>query len=77
MRKWISVKERLPNECEYVWAAVRSLKDDREPWVVEVVYFTHRRSGPWDIPLVAWGDAEVYAWKPVIFPKPPRLEEML
>lgn len=68
---WISVKDRLPELGEPYFAACRSLRDDREPWVIEGVYNLVTHDKPWGVPLVAMGEAEVYAWMPKVYPEPP------
>ncbi len=74
VEKWISVKERLPGMFEPFYAACKSLKDDRENWTIEGIYKGTTYGGPWGVPMVEWGDAEVYAWMPKDFPEPPKEE---
>lgn len=79
MSNWISVKDRLPEECERVWAAIRGLNGDMKPWTTDVVYCSKlkRVGGAWEVPLVEMGKAEVYAWMPMEYPEPPRWGNLL
>lgn len=71
---WISAKENPPKECVHFFAAVRSLREEREPWVIEG-YYIPSLPYPWGTwPILVSGDAEVYAWMPKVFPKPPKEE---
>ena len=69
---WISVKERLPDIYEPFYAACKSLVDDRENWTIEGIYKGSTFGGPWGVPMVECGKAEVYAWMPKIPPEPPK-----
>ena len=69
---WTSVKDRLPGTYEPFYAACKSLIDDRENWVIEGIYKCTSFGGPWGVPLVEMGKAEVYAWMPKKLPEPPK-----
>ncbi len=90
--EWIYCKDQLPEDIQawnvftdkgakwfpgaHVFAACRSLIDDREPWTVDVFYAVLNGKRYWGhgysaIPMIEMGQAEVYAWKPKIFPEPP------
>lgn len=69
---WISVRDRLPDMLEPFWAACKSLTDDRDNWTIEGIYKGTTFGGPWGVPIVAMGKAEVYAWKPKEIPEPPK-----
>ena len=71
---WISVKDRLPDMLEPFWAACKSLNDDRDNWTIEGIYKGTTFGGPWGVPIVEMGKAEVYAWKPKEIPEPPKEE---
>lgn len=70
--QWISVNDRLPGTYEPFYAACKSLIDDRENWVIEGIYKCTSFGGPWGVPLVEMGKAEVYAWMPKKLPEPPK-----
>lgn len=69
---WISVKDRLPGKYEPFYAACKSLTDDRENWVIEGIYKGMTYGGPWGVPMIEMGKAEVYAWMPKELPEPPK-----
>ena len=71
---WISVKDRLPDMLEPFWAACKSLTDYRDNWTIEGIYKGTTFGGPWGVPIVEMGKAEVYAWKPKEIPEPPKEE---
>lgn len=80
-REWVYCKDRMPPSggC-HVFAAVRSLVDDREPWLVEVYFarfWDHDHWGWADtaIPMIENGEAEVYAWMPRLLPEVPELPD--
>ena len=79
-REWVYCRDRMPpNPCP-VFAAVRSLVDDREPWIVEVFYSRISGKDYWGygydaIPMIESGEAEVYAWMERWFPEPPVLPD--
>ncbi len=69
-RKWISIRDRMPEHFMCCYVALRSLVDDRENWVVETV-FSPFRDLAGEIPYVEWGKAEPYAWMEKVIPEPP------
>lgn len=72
---WINAKENPPKGCIHFFAAVRSLREEREPWVIEG-YYVPSLPHPWGSwPMLVNGDAEVYAWMPKQYPKPPKEED--
>lgn len=73
---WIYTAEGLPEEPGIYYLALRSLVDDRENWVAQSGYMPGRGNllGA-DIPMVSWARAEVYAWRPVIWPEAPEEKE--
>lgn len=71
---WISVKDRMPDMLEPFWAACKSLTDERDNWTIEGIYKGTTFGGPWGVPIVEMGKAEVYAWKPKEIPEPPKEE---
>lgn len=72
---WISVKDRMPDKYEPFYAACKSLEDDRENWTIEGIYKGTIYGGPWGVPMVEMGKAEVYAWMPKEMPEPPKEEK--
>lgn len=69
---WISIKDGLPAKYTPFYAACKSLVDDRENWTIEGIYNGTIYGGPWGVPMVEMGKAEVYAWMPKEMPKPPK-----
>lgn len=74
MSEWIPVTERLPEEFQSVWAACKSLIDNRPNWTIETFYDPYLTC-PWGhIPMLEYGKAVVYAWMDRPFPEPPKEE---
>ena len=93
--KWIYCKDQMPEdvmpercftengemwfEGAHVWAACRSLVDNREPWVTDLFYSVLNGRPCWGygvnaIPMVELGKAEVYDWMMKEFPEPPEIQ---
>ena len=72
--EWISVKDKLPQEFQSVWAACKA--EGRENWTIETVYDPYLRT-PWGtFPMFVKGMATVYAWMDRSDPDPPREEDI-
>ena len=65
---WIPVETELPEDATYIYATCISLVDNREPWVIEGVYFNgfERMTN-----MLEHGDAKVIAWMPKKQPPTP------
>lgn len=67
---WIPVSERLPEDWMMVYATCISLIDNRNPWVIEGIYFSGCGGFERMTPMLEYGDAEVMAWMPKKYPEP-------
>lgn len=72
MKKWILVKDKLPERFTFVFATCKSLIDNRENWIIESIYVpnTGVYSDWGNIPMLNDGEAEVIAWMKRDFPIP-------
>ena len=67
---WIPCSERFPEDWEYVYATCISMIDNREPWVIEGLYYNGCGGFERMSPMLELGDAKVIAWMPKELPAP-------
>lgn len=68
--EWIPVETELPKDWELIYATCVSLVDNREPWVIEGIYFSGCGGFERMTPMLEYGDAKVIAWMPKKLPTP-------
>lgn len=73
---WIYTADSLPEDAGEYYLALRSLVSNRANWIAKCFYWPDASPCLGDeLPLVRWGEAEVYAWRPVIWPEAPEEKE--